>query len=371
MPDLVVPFLDLTAAYRELADRAEPAMLRSLRSGNYILGPDVEQFEQAFAAYCESSFTVGVANGLDALRLALMAVGIGPGDKVLVPSNTYIATWLAVSACGASPVAVEPDPNTSTITAEAIHAAMQPGVKAVIPVHLYGQPANIEAIVVAAAEQGIKVIEDAAQAHGARWAGRRIGGHGDAVCWSFYPGKNLGGLGDGGAITTNSPTIADKLRILRNYGSRVKYRNEVKGLNSRLDPVQAAFLKVKLEVLDEWNARRATVANRYLAAFRNTPITLPAVADAAEHVWHLFVIRHASRDQLAERLAAKGVSTLVHYPTPPHKQIAYTTGAQTAHRDSKLPIATQLASEVLSLPIGPHLTEQQVCHVIETVLASI
>ncbi len=371
MPNLEVPFLDLAAAYHELADRAEPAMLRSLRSGRYILGPDVDQFEQAFASYCESGFAVGVANGLDALRLALMAVEVGPGDKVLVPSNTYIATWLAVSACGAIPVAVEPDPQTSTITAEAIRAAMQPGVKAVIPVHLYGQPADIDAIVAVAAKLGLKVIEDAAQAHGARWAGRRIGGHGDAVCWSFYPGKNLGGLGDGGAITTNSAAIADHIRLLRNYGSRVKYHNEALGLNSRLDPVQAAFLSVKLDVLDEWNARRATIANRYLAAFRNTPMTLPAVADAAEHVWHLFVIRHAAREQLAERLAAKGVSTLVHYPIPPHRQLAYTTMAAADRRDCELPIATELANEVLSLPIGPHLTEPQVCRVIESVLASI
>lgn len=368
MPRKDIPFLDLAAAYQELADRAEAAMLRSLRSGQYILGYDVECFEDALARYLNVRYAVGVGNGLDALRLALLALDVGPQDKVLVPSNTYIATWLAVSACGAIPVPVEPDPTTYNITARGVEAAIEPGVKAVIPVHLYGQPVDIDAIVDVAHKADLKVVEDAAQAHGATWAGKRIGGHGDAVCWSFYPGKNLGAVGDGGAITTNSAETAEKLRVLRNYGSRQKYVNEMIGVNSRLDPVQAAFLGVKLRVLDEWNARRAHIASRYLTAFRNTSLNLPTVAAGAGHAWHLFVIRHSLRDRLAIDLAARGIATLVHYPIPPHRQRAFQKmGLGQQH----LPVASQLANEVLSLPIGPHLTESQVSEVIEGVLACV
>lgn len=356
-----VPFLDLKAAYDELAAQAEPEMLRALRSGWYILGPEVERFETAFAQYCGTSHAIGVANGLDALRIALMAVGVGAGDKVLVPSNTYIATWLAVSQCGATPVPVEPDARTHNITAEGIRAAMAPGVKAVIPVHLYGQPANMPAIMAVAREFDLKVIEDAAQAHGARWGDTRIGGHGDVACWSFYPGKNLGALGDGGGLTTNDPEIADRMRILRNYGSREKYKNEVPGLNSRLDPVQAAFLSVKLQVLDSWNARRAEIAASYQEAFADLDLILPEVATEAAPVWHLYVVRHPHRDGLAAKLAEAGVQTLVHYPIPPHAQQAYASLGMTDH---DLPLARQLADEVLSLPIGPHLSAAQTEQVI-------
>ncbi len=359
-----VPFLDLKAAYDELAERAEPAMLRALRSGWYILGPEVEAFEEAFARYCGVTHAIGVANGLDALRLALMALEIGAGDKVLVPSNTYVATWLAVSQCGATPVPVEPDPATHNITAEGIRAAMQPGVKAVIPVHLYGQPVDMTAICAAAQELNIKVIEDAAQSHGAAWNGQRIGGHGDMACWSYYPGKNLGAVGDAGGITTNNPALADRLRMLRNYGSREKYRNEYAGLNSRLDPVQAAFLSVKLEALDEWNSRRAKVADAYLDGLAGPDLILPQIAPGATSAWHLFVIRHPRRDALAERLADRGIQTLIHYPIPPHAQKAY---ADQALSDQEFPLATQLAREVLSLPIGPHLSERQSLQVIAAV----
>jgi dTDP-4-amino-4,6-dideoxygalactose transaminase len=359
-----IPFLDLKAAYDELSERAEPAMLRSLRSGWYILGPEVEAFEADFARYCGVEHAIGVANGLDALRLSLMALEIGPGDRVLVPSNTYVATWLAVSQCGATPVPVEPDPDTHNITAQGIRAAMQPGVKAVIPVHLYGQPANMAEMIATARELGLAVIEDAAQAHGATWDGTRIGGHGDLVCWSFYPGKNLGAVGDGGGITTNDPALADRLRMLRNYGSREKYQNEYPGLNSRLDPVQAAFLKVKLEVLDEWNARRAKVADAYLDGLRGRDLVLPKIAHGACSAWHLFVIRHPRRDALAHALADAGVQTLIHYPIPPHAQKAY---ADLGLTDHQLPLAAQLASEVLSLPIGPHLEASQVAQVIDVV----
>jgi len=363
-----VPFLDLKAAYDELAERAEPAMLRALRAGWYILGPEVEAFEAAFARYCGVTHAVGVANGLDALSLALMALEIGSGDKVLVPSNTFVATWLAVSKCGAIPVPVEPDPATCNITAEGIRAAMQPGIKAVIPVHLYGQPADMAAICAVAKKLGLKVIEDAAQAHGAAWNGQRIGGHGDMVCWSFYPGKNFGAVGDAGMVTTNDPALADRLRMLRNYGSREKYKNDYKGLNSRLDPVQAAFLSVKLEVLDEWNARRAKVAETYLDGLRAPDLILPQISPSATPAWHLFVIRHPCRDALAAKLADRGVQTLIHYPIPPHGQKAY---ADQVFSDQELPLATQLAQEVLSLPIGPHLSEQQSLKVISAVNESL
>ena len=360
-----VPFLDLKAAYGELAPEAEAAILKSTRSGWYILGPDVERFEQDFAAYCNVPHAVSVANGLEALRLSLAALGIGPGDKVLVPSNTFIATWLAASQCGATPVPVEPDPHTHNITADGIRAAMQPGVRAVIPVHLYGQPCDMTSILAASRDLGLKVIEDAAQAHGARWQGQRIGGHSDAVCWSFYPGKNLGALGDGGAVTTANADVADQLRILRNYGSRKKYFNEVAGFNSRLDPLQAAFLSVKLKVLDEWNNRRRRIAQRYLDAFSGSDLELPVVAKGAEPAWHLFVVRHQDRDAFQARLKEREVETLVHYPVPPHAQKAY---ADLGLGDGDLPIASAFAREVLSLPIGPHLTEEHCDHVIRSVL---
>ena len=365
--NVTVPFLDLRAAYDELAPEAEPAMLRSLRSGWYILGPDVDNFETGFARYCTAKEAIGVANGLDALRLSLLALGIGAGDKVLVPSNTFIATWLACTQCGAIPVPVDPDPQTHVITAAGIRGAMVEGVRAVIPVHLYGQPADMPAILAVACELGLKVIEDAAQAHGARWDGQRIGGHGDAVCWSFYPGKNLGALGDGGAVTTNDAQIADRLRMLRNYGSREKYRNDVPGLNSRLDPVQAAYLSVKLAVLDEWNSRRARIAAAYLDQLSDCDLVLPAVARRAESSWHLFVIRHDERDRLASRLSDVGVQTLVHYPIPPNRQAAYADldcdGTQTR-------VAEHAARTVLSLPIGPHMSQAQVATVISAVRAN-
>ncbi|WP_135501688.1 DegT/DnrJ/EryC1/StrS family aminotransferase [Roseovarius aestuariivivens] len=359
-----VPFLDLKAAYDELAGRAEPALLESLRSGWYILGPEVETFEAEFAAYCGADHAIGVANGLDALRLALMAVGVTPGDKVLVPSHTFVATWLAVSQCGAIPIPVEPDPGTCNITPEGIRAAMVDGAKAVIPVHLYGQPCDMPGIMSVAHDLDLKVVEDAAQAHGAMWDGQRIGAHSAAACWSFYPGKNLGALGDAGGITTSDPDVAARVRLLRNYGSREKYRHEVAGDNSRLDPVQARFLSIKLSVLDDWNARRARIAARYLDALSDCDLVLPNVAEKATPVWHLFVIRHAARDAFAERLAARGVQTLIHYPIAPHAQAAY---AESGLDDAALPIAARLAREVLSLPIGPHLAPEQVDAVIDAV----
>lgn len=348
----MIPFLSLEAAYKELQSEIESAVLASMRTGWYILGPEVEAFESDFAAYCEATHCVGVANGLDALHLALRGMDVGPGDEVIVPSNTYIATWLAVSQCGATPVPVEPVEATYNIDPGRIEAAITPRTKAILPVHLYGQPADLGPILAVARKHGLKVLEDAAQAHGARYKGERIGGHGDAVAWSFYPGKNLGALGDGGAVTTNDPEIADRIRVLRNYGSRVKYVNEVQGYNSRLDPIQAAVLRVKLRYLDEWNARRAEIAGHYHAALVSTGLVLPAVPEWTKPVWHLYVIRTSERESLQDRLSEAGIGSLIHYPVPPHLQQAYTG---LGYEPGDFPIAETMANEVLSLPMGPQL----------------
>ncbi|MBN8716001.1 DegT/DnrJ/EryC1/StrS family aminotransferase [Thermomonas sp.] len=348
----MIPFLDLKAPHQELLAELDAVWARVRDSGWYILGPEVEAFEQEYATYCGARHCVGVANGLDALHLVLRALGVGAGDEVIVPSNTYIATWLAVSQCGAVPVPVEPDPATHNLDPERVEAAITPRTKVILPVHLYGQPADLDPILSIARRHGLRVLEDAAQAHGARYKGQRIGAHGDAVAWSFYPGKNLGALGDAGAVTTNDAAVADRLRVLRNYGSRVKYVNDVQGWNSRLDPLQAAILRVKLAHLDEWNARRAEIAALYLRELADCGVVLPQVPDWAQPVWHLFVVRHPRRDELQQRLAQAGIQTLIHYPIPPHRQQAY---AGLGLAEGALPIAERLAAEVLSLPMGPHL----------------
>jgi dTDP-4-amino-4,6-dideoxygalactose transaminase len=350
---MTIPFLDLKEAYSELQNEIEDAVLRSLRSGWYIGGKDVEEFEQSFADYTETRHCVGVANGLDALHMALRAMDIGVGDEVIVPTNTYIATWLAVSQCGATPVPVEPDENTHNIDPSKIEAAITARTKAIIPVHLYGQPADLDPILAIARKHGLRVLEDAAQAHGARYKGKRIGGHGDIVAWSFYPGKNLGALGDGGAITTNNAELADRVRMLRNYGSRIKYVNEMQGYNSRLDPVQAAALRVKLRYLDQWNERRREIAALYNRELANTALKLPHVPDWVEPVWHLYVVRHNRRDVFQKELDNAGLQTLIHYPIPPHKQKAY---AGMSCSQGGYPVAERLANQVISLPIGPHLS---------------
>lgn len=358
----MIPFLDLAAAQAELRGELDAAIDRVVSSGWYILGPEVESFESEYASYCEARHAVGVANGLDALHLALRAMDIGPGDEVIVPSNTYIATWLAVSQAGATPVPVEPIVGTYNLDPARIEDAVTVRTRAVIPVHLYGQPVDIDPILAVARKRGLRVLEDAAQAHGARYKGRRIGGHGDAVAWSFYPGKNLGALGDAGAVTTNDADIADRLRVLRNYGSRTKYVNEVKGFNSRLDPLQAAILRVKLRHLDEWNERRRSVAARYLEGWKGGRLALPQYPAWAEPVWHLFVVRHENRDEFQKRLSAAGVGTLIHYPIPPHRQRAY---ADAGIGTGALPLASRIANEVISLPMGPHLSEVDVSRILE------
>ena len=352
-----IPFLDLSAAYRELKSEIDEAVARSLASGYYIGGPEVEAFEAEFATYCGANHAIGVANGLDALHLTLRALDVGPGDEVIVPSNTYIATWLAVSQCGATPVPVEPDARTYNIDPALIEAAITPRTKVILPVHLYGQPADMDPILTIACKHGLKVLEDGAQAHGARYKGKRLGAHGDAVAWSFYPGKNLGAMGDGGAVTTNDAQLADRIQVLRNYGSRVKYVNEVQGYNSRLDPIQAAILRVKLAHLDEWNGRRTAIAARYQLGLAECVLTLPHVPDWAEPAWHLYVVQHPKRDVLQKMLREAGISTLIHYPIPPHLQQAY---GEAVWEFDPFPQAKRLADLVLSLPMGPQLSNGQV-----------
>jgi dTDP-4-amino-4,6-dideoxygalactose transaminase len=356
-----VPFLSLQASYEEIQWELEAEVLRSLRSGRYIGGADVENFEKEFAEYCGTTVCVGLSNGLDALHLALKALEIGPGDEVLVPSNTFIATWLAVTWVGAIPVPVEPDQQSFNIDPVRLAAAITPRTKAVIPVHLYGQPADMGPILTVARQNGLYVIEDAAQAHGARYRGVRVGGLGDIAAWSFYPGKNLGACGDAGAITTNNKDLAKKVELLRNYGSRERYVNEAPGFNCRLDPVQAAILRTKLRVLDSWNTRRSLIADRYTEAFRALPVELPSIEDWVEPVWHLYCIRYQHRDKLQTELKQEGVETLVHYPIPPHLQNAY---KHLDYKKGEFPIAESMADSLLSLPIGPELTDGQVDHVI-------
>lgn len=346
----MIDFLNLREINDRHAGEIREAIERVLRSGWYILATECEGFESEFAQFCGAAHAVGVANGLDALSLSLRALDIGPGDEVIVPSNTFVATWLAVSHVGATPVPVEPLEHSFNIDPGRIEAAITPRTRAIIPVHLYGQPADLAPILEIAKRRGLRVIEDAAQAHGARYRGRRIGAHGDAVCWSFYPGKNLGALGDGGAVTTDDPAIAARLRTLRNYGSKVKYHHEEVGFNSRLDEIQAAVLRVKLPALEAGNRRRAAIARAYIEGLQSAEIALPQCAGDGEPAWHLFVVRHRRRDELARLLTAAGVATVIHYPVSPHLQPAY---AHLGFSNKSLPIAEALQAQVLSLPIGP------------------
>lgn len=363
---MTVAFLDLKAAYAELASELDNAIMRVVKSGWYLLGEELSAFEAEYAAYVGARYCVGVGNGLDAIRLILIAKNIGPGDEVLVPANTYIATWLAVSQTGAIPVPIDPDLRTYNIDPTKIRLAITEKTKAILVVHLYGQPADMDAIKRIAGEHQLMVFEDAAQAHGARYRGKLAGNLADAAAWSFYPTKNLGAMGDGGAVTTNDEALANALRTLRNYGSAKKYVNERQGYNSRLDEVQAAILRVKLKYLDLWNIRRGKLARFYTEHIRLPQLTLPYVADQVEHAWHLYVIRSIRRTELQTYLQRKGIETLIHYPIPPHMQAAY--------RDTRICleqtfIATQLAQEVLSLPISPHLTEAQAEQVVLSINA--
>ena len=348
----MIPFLDLKLPHHELREELQEAFTQVLDSGWFIQGKQLEAFETEYAAFCGAKHCIGVGNGLDALHLILRAYDIGTGDEVIVPSNTYIATWLAASYAGATPVPVEPDERTYNINPALIEAAITPKTKAIMAVHLYGQPADMDAINLIALKYNLKVIEDAAQAQGAGYKGKLAGNLGDAAGHSFYPGKNLGALGDGGAITTNDDELADKLKVLRNYGSRVKYFNEVKGYNSRLDEMQAAFLHVKLLKLTEWNTRRKQIAAYYQENLYATNLVLPFVPDWADPVWHLYVVRSKNRDQLQQHLNDSSIGTVIHYPVPPHLQNAY---SELNYIQGSFPIAEIIHEQVLSLPIGPHL----------------
>lgn len=359
-----VPFLDLKSTYLELQTEIDEAVQRVLHSGSYIGGAEVDGFENAFADFCGARYAVGVANGLDALKLALLALDVRPGDEVIVPSHTFIATWLAVSQCGATPVPVESTEGGFNIDPQQVAARITPKTKGIIPVHLYGEPADLDSLMGIANRHGLFVLEDAAQAHGAVYRGRRIGAHGHAVAWSFYPGKNLGGFGDSGAVTTNDETLARRVRMLGNYGSRSKYHNDAIGYNSRLDPIQAAILSAKLPRIGEWNARRCAIAERYNQAFGHLLETPAAPRERHGHAWHLYVIRHPDRNRLQQQLEEAGITTIIHYPRPPHLQQAY---APLGLGTGSFPMAEQHAAKVLSLPIGPHLTSDQTDYVIEAV----
>lgn len=347
----MTPFLDLRPSTGEVRAEIDEAVARVLDSGRYVLGSEVEAFEREFADYCGARHCVGVASGLDALTLLLRALRIGEGDEVIVPANTYIATWLAVSAAGARPVPAEPDPETYNLDPKRAEAAVTARTRAILAVHLYGQRADMTALAEVAGRRGLHLLADAAQAHGARYDGY-------ASAFSFYPTKNLGALGDAGAVVTDDAALADRIRALGNYGSRQKYFHEIRGVNSRMDPIQAAVLRVKLRRLEAWNQRRRQIAARYLAVLEGIPdLTLPRVARGSDAVWHVFPVLHPERDWLARQLEQAGVGTLIHYPVPPHLSGAY---RELGFRRGDFPVAERIAREELSLPLHPHLTDEQV-----------
>lgn len=363
-----VPFLDLRAAHEELGAELNEAVARVVDSGWYLLGPELEEFEREFADYCDTRHCIGVASGLSALELTLRASGIGPGDEVIVPAYTWVATWLAVTMVGAKPVGVDVRESTYNIDVELAHAAITPRTAAIVPVHMRGEPADMAAIEDVARSHGLLVVEDAAQAHGARHDGRRVGGLGDAAAFSFYPAKNLGALGDGGAVTTDDDELAAKLRLLRNYGMRDRYRIEAAGVNSRLAEVQAAALRVKLPRLDAWNRARVELAEVYRKAFSgHEAIAVTATPAWADPVWHLFAINHPDRDACAEALAGRGIETLVHYPVLPHLSGAY---SDQGWASGSFPVAERLADTELSLPLYPQLARRSCEEVANAVLES-
>lgn len=362
-----VLFLNLEALYRELKDEFDAAYMRVMDSGRYVLGQELEAFEAQFAAYCGATYCIGVGSGLDALHLILRALGIGPGDEVIVPAHTFIATWLAVTYSGAKPVPVDVDEKTCNINPDLVEKAVTSTTKAIIAVHLYGQPANMDRIKAIGKRFGLKVIEDAAQAHGGSYKNLKMGSLGDAAAFSFYPTKNLGAFGDAGAVTTNDAQLVENISILRNYGSRTKNVHSARGFNSRLDELHAAQLRVKLRHLDEWNQRRRDLAAFYMRVLRPvlTDLSLPYILEGTEPVWHVFVMRHADRDSLQKHLANAGIQTLIHYPIPPHLQDAY---KDLGYKEGSFTVAERLSKQVLSLPISPHHSLDDVKYVTTEIL---
>jgi dTDP-4-amino-4,6-dideoxygalactose transaminase len=364
---MIIPYLDLKAPYLELKDELDFAYQRVMESGWYILGNEVRDFEKEFAEFCQVKHCIGVANGLEALYLTLKAWEIGPGDEVIVPANTYIATWFAITNTGAKPVPVEPDLRTYNLDVNKILSAITKKTKVIIPVHLYGQPADIDPICVIGEKKNIRILEDSAQAHGARYKNNITGNLGDAAAFSFYPGKNLGAFGDGGAITTNDADLANRIKILRNYGSRIKYYHDRIGFNSRLDELQAAFLRVKLKYLNEWNQRRKKIARIYTEELSENKVVLPYTPEGADPTWHIFAIRTKKRGILQKKLKKQGIETLIHYPVPPHLSKAY---IDLGFHNGDFPITETIANEEISLPIGPHLNDEQVSVVISALKKS-
>jgi dTDP-4-amino-4,6-dideoxygalactose transaminase len=360
----VIPFLELKPTYLELKEELDAAYHRVMNSGWYLLGEETEAFEAEFADYIGAKHCVTVGNGLDAISIALEAGGIVPGDEVLVPAHTFIATWLAVIRCGARPVGVDVRSDTFNLNPALLASSLTSRTKAIIPVHLYGQAADMGPIRDFAAKHSLLVIEDAAQAHGARYHGRKCGTLGNAAAFSFYPGKNLGAFSDGGAITTDDDELARKARMLRNYGSEKRYYHELPGTNSRLDELQAAFLRVKLRHLDSWNARRVCFASRYLELLSSAlpEVKLPHVPSWADPVWHLFVVRQTKRDALQAHLAAAGIQTIIHYPVAPHLSPIF------SGLHGSFPVAERICEEVLSLPLGPQMESHAVARCAEAFL---
>jgi dTDP-4-amino-4,6-dideoxygalactose transaminase len=361
-----VPFLDLKAQMATIRPEVDAAVARVLDSTQFIMGEELTAFEREFAAFCGTSECVGVDSGLSALELVLRAWGIGPGDEIITGAHTYIATVTAISMIGAEPVLVEVDPQTYLFDPRTIEAAITPRTRAIIPVHIYGQTVDMDPVMEIAQRHNLLVLEDACQAHGARYHDRRAGSLGHAAAFSFYPGKNLGAAGDGGAITTNDAALAAKLRMLRNYGQTVKYHHETLGFNRRLDSLQAAILRVKLQRLDDWNAGRRRVADAYLRELADLPLVLPAVGADNEPVWHLFVVRAADRDGVQAHLRAAGVDAGLHYPIPIHHQHAY---PQFAHLS--FPVSEVIAAECLSLPMYAEMTDEQIATVVQALRAAL
>lgn len=359
-----IPLVGLFAQYQQIKTDVDLAIEKVINSCQFVGGEEVLQFEEEFAAYCEVDACVGVGNGTDAIYLALRALGIGKGDEVITVSHTFIATAEGITMAGANPVFIDIKEDTMLMDPALIEAAITPRTKAIIPVHLYGQTCEMDSIIEIARRRGLKVIEDAAQAHGARWLGKRAGSMGDAGCFSFYPGKNLGAFGDAGGVVSNDPTLIERIRIIANHGSVTKYLHEVEGVNSRLDGLQAAILRIKLRRVDEWNRQRRKHAGYYLEALKNSQLGTVAVHEHAEPVWHLFVIRTKERDELQKRLAAEGIATGIHYPTPLHLQSAY---ARLNMPAGSLPVAEHIAKEIVSLPMYPELTSTQLDAVIKSV----
>ena len=359
-----IPFVDLQSQYQSIKAEADAAVLAVMKRGDFILGGAVAEFEQVFADYCGAKYAVGVDSGYAALELIVRAYGIGPGDEVITAANTFIATTLAISNAGATPVLVDIDPETYNIDPAKIEAAITPRTRAIMPVHLYGQPVDMDPILAIARKRGLRVFEDAAQAAGARYKGRRIGCLGDAAGFSFYPGKNLGAYGDGGAVVTNDAEIAEKIKLMRNVGQRVKYYHEVKGFNHRLDTIQAAVLKVKLPHLDGWNAERRRAAATYAELLAGLPMITPPTAGYAEHIFHLYVVRVRNREALMEHLKQQGIATGLHYPIPIHLQPAY---SELGYKAGDFPITEAYAETILSLPIFPELDDDKVAYVVAAI----